>query len=198
MWASVGPAISVPIVWGLASAEPGQSWSSRVRAWVRSWSQQPTPLCSSARGGRSLRPNPRSANGRELGRCSGWGPFAALSVLSSVALNIDNVLIAATLGSAEVTSFAVAWRLLRLRSTHRDRWNALWGSQRRSTRSGDLGWIRQDHADVGVGTQVQPRQSPVRWLSTARRLSVGGSGLISRHRSGFTPARSLGRTRGSG
>ena len=146
MWASVGPAISVPIVWGLASSGAGPVMvvaGASVGPLLVAAAN--TLVFFNTRLGRSLRPSPRSASRAGARALLGLGSaFAALSVLSSVALNIDNVLIAATLGSAEVTSFAVAWRLLRASALLIAIVGMpLWGANGEALARGDLGWIRR-------------------------------------------------------
>lgn len=155
IWAAVGPLVSIPLAWGLAArnASPAVVVAGAVAGPILVLLANNVVFFLGLRIGRSLRPRLGLVSWVGIRGLVGLGSaFAGLSILSNVALNVDNTLIAVVLGSAEVTVFAIAARLFRsialLVSIVA---LPLWGANGEALARGDLAWVRRTTQGTAIG-----------------------------------------------
>lgn len=147
IWAAVGPIVSIPLVWGLADrgAPPATVVVAALVAPIVVMLLNNLGFFLGSSVGRSLVPSFRLVTRGGIRELLGLGSaFAGLSILSNVALNIDNTLIAVIQGSAQVTTFALAARLFRsIALLVTIVGMPLWGANGEALARGDFAWVRR-------------------------------------------------------
>lgn len=155
VWAAVGPLVSIPLAWGLAARDAPSVVvvAGAVAGPILVLLANNVVFFIGPKLGRSLRPSLGLVSWMGIRGLAGLGSaFAGLSILSNVALNIDNTLIAVALGSAEVTAFAIAARLFRsIALLVNVVALPLWGANGEALARGDLAWVRRTTRATAVG-----------------------------------------------
>lgn len=155
VWAAAGPMVSIPLVWYLASheARPALVVAGAVAGPIVVAIANNLTFFLGSRVGRSLAPDLRLVDRKGVRELLALGTaFAGVSILSNVALNIDNILIAVVLSSAEVTAFAIAARLFRAVALLVSIIGMpLWGANGEAMAKGDFDWVRRTTVRTALG-----------------------------------------------